>query len=134
MPTGVVMTFGPFISGKGKIVRVCEVVSLQPKLTEVVRWAVRGPNGKFSKGFCAFEAEPLLKVHDQVTLRLNNDQTGKMLVQITDAFGAVKASYAFSKTAEFMQVNLTTSNLAAGIYFVRIQVGNKGLVKKIVKL
>ncbi len=73
-------------------------------------------------------------VHDQVTLRLNNDQTGKMLVQITDAFGAVRASYAFSKTAEFMQVNLNTSNLAAGIYFVRIQVGNKGLVKKIVKL
>jgi hypothetical protein len=73
-------------------------------------------------------------VHDQVTLRLNNDQTGNMLVQITDAFGATRASYSFSKTASFMQVNLATSNLPAGIYFVRIQVGNKGLVKKIVKL
>ncbi len=73
-------------------------------------------------------------VHDQVTLRLNNDQTGNMLVQITDAFGTLKASYRFSKTAAFIQENLATSSYPAGIYFVRIQVGNKVFVKKIVKL
>lgn len=73
-------------------------------------------------------------VHDMLNLRVNNDQTGNMLVQITDAFGAVRGTYNFSKTAGFTQVSVATANLTPGVYFVLIQVGNKRDVKKIVKL
>ncbi|HEY4290856.1 MAG TPA: carbohydrate-binding protein [Puia sp.] len=72
--------------------------------------------------------------HDQVTLRMNNEQIGKMQVQLIDGVGSVKAAYNFSKTSNFIQVNIPASNLSAGVYFVRIQVGNKLEIKKIVKL
>lgn len=73
-------------------------------------------------------------VHDQFTISLNNDQTGRMLVQIVDGVGSVKATYNFSKTSDLVQENISAAGLSAGIYFVRIQVGNKLEVKKIVKL
>ena len=73
-------------------------------------------------------------VHDQFTISLNNDQTGRMLVQIVDGVGSVKATYNFSKTSDLVQENISVAGLSAGVYFVRIQVGNKLEVKKIVKL
>jgi hypothetical protein len=73
-------------------------------------------------------------VHDQLTIRINNDQTGTMLVQLTDAVGAIRGAYNFSKTAGFTQVNLSTANLTRGIYFVRIQIGNRSEIRKIIKL
>ena len=73
-------------------------------------------------------------VHDQLTIRMNNDLTGTMLVQLTDAFGAIRGAYNFSKTAGFSQVSLSTSNLTSGIYFVRIQIGNRSETRKIIKL
>ena len=73
-------------------------------------------------------------VRDQFTISLNNDQTGRMLVQIVDGVGSVKATYNFSKTSDPVQENISVAGLSAGVYFVRIQVGNKLEVKKIVKL
>lgn len=73
-------------------------------------------------------------VHDQLTIRINNDQTGTMLVQLTDAYGAIRGAYNFSKTAGFTQVNLSTANLTSGVYFVRIQIGNRSEIRKIIKL
>jgi hypothetical protein len=73
-------------------------------------------------------------VHDQLTIRINNEQTGNMLVQLTDAYGAIRGAYNFSKTAGFTQVNLSTSNLTSGVYFVRIQIGNRSEIRKIIKL
>ena len=73
-------------------------------------------------------------VHDQLNIRLTNDQTGPMLVQVTDTYGAIRGAYNFSKTASFIQVSVSTANLSNGVYFVRIQVGNKSEIKKIIKL
>ena len=73
-------------------------------------------------------------VHDQLTIRINNELTGTILVQLTDAYGAIRGAYNFSKTGSFTQVSLSTSNLTSGIYFVRIQIGNRSEIRKIIKL
>ncbi|MBS1660655.1 MAG: carbohydrate-binding protein [Bacteroidetes bacterium] len=72
-------------------------------------------------------------VRDQLTLQVNNSETGSMSVQIIDASGAVRGVYNYSKTSTYFQANLSAANLPAGVYFLRIQVGKWSDVRKIVK-
>ena len=73
-------------------------------------------------------------VHDQLNLRVNDQRSGNLVVQVIDAFGAVKAVYNFSKTSDLFQTSIATSTWTSGIYFVRIQSGSKTDVRKVVKL
>jgi len=73
-------------------------------------------------------------VHDQLNLRVYDQRLGALVVQVTDAFGAVKAVYNFNKTSEIFQTSIAAGSWTSGIYFVRIQSGGKTDVRKVVKL
>ena len=73
-------------------------------------------------------------VRDAFTLNLNNPYTGKLLIQVMDASGAIRKEYATDKSQPASQTSVNLSGLTAGTYFVRITVGNWSITKKIVKI
>lgn len=73
-------------------------------------------------------------VRDAFTLSLNNSYTGKLLIQVMDATGAIRKSYATEKSQAITLTTVDMSGLTSGTYFVRIQVGSWIVTKKIVKI
>ncbi|MBN9384755.1 MAG: T9SS type A sorting domain-containing protein [Chitinophagaceae bacterium] len=73
-------------------------------------------------------------VRDAFTLSLNNSHTGKLLIQVLDATGAIRKSYATEKSQAITLTTVDVSGLTAGTYFVRIQVGSWIVTRKIVKI
>ncbi len=73
-------------------------------------------------------------VRDNFVLQINNNQTGKMNVQVVNQAGAIIRSYLFSKDQVVNQVTVPVNGLSAGIYFVHVQIGTWSDQRKIVKL
>jgi hypothetical protein len=59
---------------------------------------------------------------------------GKMNVQIVNQGGAVIRSFIFNKDQVINQITLPANDLAAGVYFVHVQIGTWSDKRKIVKL
>jgi hypothetical protein len=73
-------------------------------------------------------------VQNTFTLQLTNGHMGNMYVQVVDASGAVRQQYKFNKDLSSILVNLSAGDLPSGIYFVRVQIGNWSVTKKMSKL
>jgi hypothetical protein len=73
-------------------------------------------------------------VKDQFTMVLNNTHLGTMLVQVVDGSGAVRRTLQVNKSLPVTQVQVQVGDLTAGVYFVRIQIGNWSEIHKIMKL
>lgn len=71
---------------------------------------------------------------DRFTIQVNNSQTGLMRVQLVDVAGVVRQTVDCQKTGVQYQVDINTSSLATGIYFVRLQIGSWTAVRKLSKL
>jgi hypothetical protein len=71
---------------------------------------------------------------DNVALEISNELTGTMLVQLFDAGGTLRQTYSFQKGLSSTRVTLSISNLAHGLYFVRIRIGNWTRTEKLLKL
>jgi hypothetical protein len=73
-------------------------------------------------------------VTDNFVLQLNNNETGKINVQVVNQAGAIVRSYLFSKDQVVNRVTLSAHDLPAGLYFVHVQIGTWSDETKIVKL
>jgi hypothetical protein len=73
-------------------------------------------------------------VTDNFNVEINNNNKGKMIIQIISPAGAVINSFIFDKDQENKKVNLLSRGLTSGIYFLRVQIGNWTDTKKIIKL
>ena len=73
-------------------------------------------------------------VRDNFVLQLNNNQTGKMNVQVVNQAGEIVHSFLFNKDQVVNQVTVPTSDLATGVYFIHVQIGTWSDRRKIVKL
>ena len=73
-------------------------------------------------------------VRSAFTIVLNNGYTGDFQVVMTDAAGAVKHLYYFTKSQQISQIDLSAADLPAGIYFVRLQGRGWSEIRKIIKL
>ncbi|HWK03612.1 MAG TPA: carbohydrate-binding protein [Puia sp.] len=74
-------------------------------------------------------------VTDHFTLDINNSATGPVSVQLISLSGQVIRALNSSKDQSRLQLNFPASNISAGIYLVRVQIGSQwSIVKKIVKL
>jgi hypothetical protein len=72
-------------------------------------------------------------VKDQLVMDINNNHTGKMLVQLISPSGAILRSFNVNKDQFYTRANLTTGNLSTGIYFIRVQIGSWVEIRKILK-
>jgi endoglucanase len=71
---------------------------------------------------------------DHITIQINNGYTGQMSVQLISVSGQLLKTYNSTKDQPYAEVNLAASNLPAGIYFVRVQIGSSwNIVKKVIK-
>lgn len=59
---------------------------------------------------------------------------GKMKVEVVNEAGSIIRSYLFNKDQIVNQVTLPANDLAAGVYFIRVQIGTWSDRRKIVKL
>jgi hypothetical protein len=73
-------------------------------------------------------------VRDAFTVNMNNALMGKLLVQVVDVSGTVVSVYNLEKSQQASQLTVPVSNLPAGTYFVRIQLGTWTVTKKIIKI
>jgi len=73
-------------------------------------------------------------VRDNFVLQLNNNQTGKMNVQVVNQAGEIVHSFLFNKDQVMNQVTVPTNDLATGVYFIHVQIGTWSDRRKIVKL
>jgi alpha-tubulin suppressor-like RCC1 family protein len=71
--------------------------------------------------------------HDNITLNMVNEHTGKMNLQLINGSGQTIRTYALSKEGQTSTTNLNVSDLPAGAYFIRIQIGAWQTVKKLLK-
>jgi len=73
-------------------------------------------------------------VRDHFTVDIDNDFAGMMNIQVIDISGKVSLTQMLAKSGPRSQVNISASALTPGIYMVRIQMGSKVEVKKLLKL
>ena len=73
-------------------------------------------------------------VRDHFTVDIDNDFAGMMNIQVIDISGKVSLTQMLAKSGQRSQVNISASALTPGIYMVRIQMGSKVEVKKLLKL
>jgi hypothetical protein len=73
-------------------------------------------------------------VKDQFSLQVSNKYTGVMNVQIVDQSGSVRKEFKLAKDQFFSQYTIPTQGLAAGTYFLKVQVGNWKNSQKLIKL
>jgi hypothetical protein len=72
---------------------------------------------------------------DHFTLDISNRYTGPMNVQIISQSGANLRTYTSQKDGQSAQLDVSCGDLAAGVYFIRVQIGSQwSIVKKWVKL
>jgi hypothetical protein len=72
-------------------------------------------------------------IQDHFLIEVNTPNTGRMNVQLVDASGSVRRSYIFNKDRTAGQFDLYTNGLAAGAYFVRVQIGDWMSSQKLIK-
>ncbi|MDP4215723.1 MAG: carbohydrate-binding protein [Bacteroidota bacterium] len=73
-------------------------------------------------------------IQDHFLIEVNTPHTGRMNVQVVDASGSVRRSYLFNKDRISGQFDLYAHGLAAGAYFVRVQIGDWVSSQKLIKL
>jgi hypothetical protein len=73
-------------------------------------------------------------VTDNFSVELTNGETGKMKVDIVSMSGQIMRSLMLNKEEQSTQFTLPANNLARGVYFIQIQVGNWNGTKRFVKL
>ncbi|MBO9684317.1 MAG: T9SS type A sorting domain-containing protein [Flavisolibacter sp.] len=74
-------------------------------------------------------------VEDRFVLQLNNSNTGKMKVQVIDISGVTQKEFNLSKNQTgALQTYLSIGDLKAGVYIIRVQIGEWIETKKISKL
>jgi endoglucanase len=73
-------------------------------------------------------------VKDQLQMEINNSHTGNMLIQMISQTGVVLRSYNINKDQPYSRATLPVSNLSAGVYFIRVQIGNWVEIRKLLKL
>ena len=71
---------------------------------------------------------------DNFVLALNNSHTGTMSVQVISESGAIRKTWQLNKGLQITQNTLSVSDLPAGVYFIRVQVGSWSEIKKLLKL
>jgi len=71
---------------------------------------------------------------DNFILALNNNYTGMMNVQLLNESGAVIKTWQLNKNQQTSQNTLSVSNLASGVYFIRVQIGSWTEMRKLLKL
>jgi Carbohydrate binding module (family 6)/Secretion system C-terminal sorting domain len=72
--------------------------------------------------------------HDNLTLNIDNDHMGKMTVRVINGAGQTMKTFELSKDGQSSLTNLNVAGLPAGVYFIRIQIGEWIEVKKLMKL
>lgn len=72
-------------------------------------------------------------VRDQLIMEVNNGHTGKMLIQMISPTGAILRSFYVNKDQFYSRTELATGGLAAGMYFIRMQIGNWAEIRKVLK-
>ena len=73
-------------------------------------------------------------VRDHFTVDINNDFTGMMNIQVVNMAGQVSLTQMLSKTGQRSQVNMAAAALTPGMYMVKVQMGSKVEVIKMLKL
>jgi len=73
-------------------------------------------------------------VQDVVRLDISNGHTGAMKVQIIDVTGRTMKVFGFEKEQQALQVSLSAGDLPRGNYFLRVQIGDWSVVRKLVKM
>jgi len=66
-------------------------------------------------------------------MQLNNSYKGKVSIQIVSQSGSVNKNFVFDKNEQLFKANLSVSELAAGIYLVKVEMGGKILAEKMLK-
>jgi hypothetical protein len=69
---------------------------------------------------------------EQASLEFNMQSAAKATIVLTDIAGNQVSSTNIALGTGYNRMDLTTENLAAGMYLVRINAGNQSLVKKLV--
>jgi endoglucanase len=73
-------------------------------------------------------------VRDVFTIALNDTLTGKLVVQVVDGSGMVRQQVEREKTTGANVFTIPAGSLSPGVYFVRIMVGDRLQVRKLLKL
>lgn len=73
-------------------------------------------------------------VRNQANLKVYNDYTGPMEVQVIAASGSVSSTYKFAKDHALKQVSIPVKGLPAGTYLLRIQMKERTEMRKMIKL
>jgi len=73
-------------------------------------------------------------VKDQFTIALKNAPTGSASIRIFSQSGLEVKTYMVNVASQDYRIDLSTGNIAAGVYFVRIQIGNWTRTIKMVKI
>jgi len=87
------------------------------------------PNSTFAVSSALFPNP----ANDHTILNLNNKHVGKMTVDVINVAGKAIRSYQYNKDQVSMQVTVATSDLPAGTYFIRVQVGDWVETQKLLK-
>jgi hypothetical protein len=85
----------------------------------------------------AFAANTFLwpnPVTDVFTIQMNDELSGKMVVQVIDGSGVLRLETTGDKAPGSSQVTIPVGTLPSGVYFVRIIVGDQLQVRKVLKL
>jgi hypothetical protein len=73
-------------------------------------------------------------VKDQFSIALKNAPTGSASIRIFSQSGLEVKTYGVNVGLKDSRIDLSTGNIAAGVYFVRIQIGNWTRTIKMVKI
>jgi hypothetical protein len=73
-------------------------------------------------------------VRDNFILEVNNSYTGKMNVQIIDQSGKIIHQFSFNKEQHVSRLNLSASDLSAGLYYIKVQIAGWSDTRKLLKL
>ena len=73
-------------------------------------------------------------IRNQFTLQLNNNERGRVYIQIVDMKGAVRKQYLLNKNQQQVQFQIPGESLTPGQYIVKVQIGKWKETKKILKL
>ncbi len=71
---------------------------------------------------------------DNFILSIDNNQMGKMLVQIINPSGQISKTYSLNKGTQSSTNTLDISDLPTGVYSIRIQIGDWSAIRQLVKI
>jgi endoglucanase len=99
-------------------------------LTQISGLVTSGENITDKPSFSLFP-NPVI---DRVTLQLANTHLGAIEIAITNQSGTLIKTFKFVKDQNTSKLNLPLSELAPGIYFIKVKIGNWTESKKLIKM